>query len=140
MAPSGWILVLEDDADFFEVLMMSLELEIDMKGVRLVWAKDSSVAVEVLESTKVDLVITDYHQPRGNAEPLLRSIAEGKGKGRIPFTQVVCMSGNDRPVGGFAEAVKSGAVFLRKTDPEFARKIAARVRKCLKPTVSQQAA
>lgn len=120
------ILVLEDECDFFELIKEFLEGA--GLGVRSIWAKDSSEAVEVLATTKVDAVVTDYHQPPGNAEPLLRYITEDGGLSQLDLSRVICMSAHKQPVGGFKSAINAGASFLHKCEPQFASKLVAQVR------------
>jgi CheY-like chemotaxis protein len=140
MSPSCTILILEDNPDFLELVMMSLE-ELAGGGIRMIGVSDSAEAVRVLETTPVDLVITDYHQPPGNAEPLLRFVAENGGLSRLRFSQVICMSSHTHAVGGFKTAVQAGATFLSKGDSQFTSKIVAQARMRLDaPAILSEAA
>lgn len=124
------ILIVEDNDDFFEALMMCLEGAFE-GGIRPIWAKNSSVAMEILRSVRVDAVITDYHLSPGTSEPLLDFLAEGGVFLGLSFTKVICMSSYAQAVGGFKTAVREGASFVSKSDPQFAGKIVEQVRERL---------
>lgn len=93
------ILVVDDSPDTLEVLKRNLE----SKGYRVFTSPDAERAIEILESTEIDLVITDLKMPRINGLSLVRHIQEN-----FKDTEVMMITGYPS-IEGAVVAVKSGA-------------------------------
>jgi len=93
------ILVVDDSPDTLEVLQRNLE----SKGYRLFTAPGAVEAIKILESTPLDLVITDLKMPEVNGLSLVRHIQEN-----FRDTEVMMITGYPS-IEGAVEAVKSGA-------------------------------
>ena len=94
----GRILIVDDDA----LILESLQEFLETLGYRTLSAKDGEVAVEILETDKVDIVLTDLILPSMHGISLLK-IA----KGLMPDRPVVVMTGYGRRLA--QEAVDAGA-------------------------------
>ena len=102
MTPSGTkehILVVDDAPNTLEVLRRNLT----SMGYRVFTAPGVVEAINVLDATPVDLVITDLKMPRVSGLDLIRHIREN-----FKDTQVMMITGY-ATVEGAVEAVKSGA-------------------------------
>ncbi len=94
------IMVVEDDAD--SRLMMKTLLE--MKGYRVVEARDGQEAIEVSERERPGMIITDWQLPRLNGFALAHRLREHPEFSDVP---IVILSGHD-PVQYRAEALAAG--------------------------------
>ncbi|SMP40583.1 sigma-54-dependent transcriptional regulator [Anoxynatronum buryatiense] len=106
------ILVVDDSADTLEIL----ERKLAGKGYQVYLANQVESALRILETTEIDLVITDYKMPRLTGLDLIRHIRE-----RDQDLQIIMITGYPT-VESAVEAVKSGAEeYLTKpfTDEEF---------------------
>jgi len=123
------ILVVDDSAATLEVIRRNLEAE----GYRVFTALDVGEAIRILESTPLDLVITDLKMPRVSGLDLIRHLREN-----YRDTEVMMITGY-ATVGGAVEAVKAGAEeYLAKpfTDSE----LLTAVRKALEKLRMRRAA
>ncbi len=93
------ILVVDDSPDTLELLRRNLE----SKGYRVLTTQKAVEAIKILESTPVDLVITDLKMPEVNGLTLVRHIHENYKK-----TEVMMITGYPS-IEGAVEAVKTGA-------------------------------
>lgn len=93
------ILVVDDSPDTLEVLQRNLE----SRGYRIFTAPGAVEAIKILESTPVDLVITDLKMPGVNGLSLVRHIQEN-----FKNTEVMMITGYPS-IEGAVEAVKTGA-------------------------------
>jgi two-component system response regulator HydG len=93
------ILVVDDSLDTLEVLQRNLE----SKGYQIFTAPGAVEAIKILESTPLDLVITDLKMPEVNGLSLVRHIEEN-----FRDTEVMMITGYPS-IEGAVEAVKSGA-------------------------------
>ena len=93
------ILVVDDSPDTLEVLQRNLE----SKGYQISTAPGAVGAIKILESTPMDLVITDLKMPKVNGLSLVRHIQEN-----FRETEVMMITGYPS-IEGAVEAVKSGA-------------------------------
>jgi two-component system response regulator HydG len=93
------ILVVDDSPDTLEVLRRNLEF----KGYNVFTAPGAVEAIKILESTGVDLVITDLKMPGVDGLSLVRHIQEN-----FKDTEVMMITGYPS-IEGAIEAVKSGA-------------------------------
>jgi two-component system response regulator HydG len=93
------ILVVDDSPDTLEVLKRNLESE----GYIVFTAPGAIEAIKIIESSPVDLVITDLKMPKVNGLSLVRHIQENYKK-----TGVMMVTGYPS-IEGAVEAVKSGA-------------------------------
>jgi len=93
------ILVVDDSPDTLEVLQRNLE----SKGYRDFTAPGAVEAIKILESTPMDLVITDLKMPKVNGLSLVRHIQEN-----FKDTEVMMITGYPS-IEGAVEAVKTGA-------------------------------
>lgn len=93
------ILVVDDAPDTLEVLRRNLTSE----GYIVFTSSNVPEALSVLESTSIDLVITDLKMPKVSGMELIRHIKEN-----LNDTEVVMMTGYASIVGA-VEAVKTGA-------------------------------
>ena len=66
------ILVVDDAPDTLEVL----ERNISSQGYKVFTATGVSEAVQILNNTSIDLVITDYKMPKINGLDLVRHVRE----------------------------------------------------------------
>jgi len=96
---SECILVVDDSADTREVLQRNLEGE----GYRALCSPDVAGAVEVLESTHVDLVITDLKMPKCSGLDLIQHVREN-----FRDSEVMMITGYPS-IEGAVKAVKTGA-------------------------------
>ena len=93
------ILVVDDSPDTLEVLKRNLEAE----GYTVFAAPGAIEAIRIIESSPVDLVITDLKMPKVNGLSLVRHIQEN-----YKNTGVMMITGYPS-IEGAVEAVKSGA-------------------------------
>jgi len=93
------ILVVDDAPETLEILRRNLSAE----GYRVVTAPSVGEAVEVLESTAIDVVVTDYKMPKVGGLTLVRHVRENH-----PDVGVMMITGY-ATVGGAVEAMKTGA-------------------------------
>jgi DNA-binding NtrC family response regulator len=93
------ILVVDDDPGMLEVLQRNLSAA----GYRVFTAAGVADALEILNSTPVDLVITDYKMPRVSGLDLIRHVREN-----LRDTEVVMITGY-ATIEGAVQAVKTGA-------------------------------
>jgi len=96
---SECILVVDDSADTREVLQRNLEGE----GYRVLCSPDVAGAAEVLDSTHVDLVITDLKMPKSSGLDLVQHVREN-----FRGSEVMMITGYPS-IEGAVEAVKTGA-------------------------------
>ena len=111
MANGERILVVDDSSPTVEVIVRNLE----DRGYRIWSASSVAEAIRMLESTALDLVITDMKMPGVGGLELVRHVREN-----YQDTQVVMITGYPS-IDSAVEAVKSGAVeYLAKpfTDEE----------------------
>jgi DNA-binding NtrC family response regulator len=105
------ILIVDDSASTLEILKRNLTTE----GYQVFAASGVSGAIEILEQTRLDLVITDLKMPNVSGMDLVRHIREN-----FKDTEVMMITGYPS-IEGAVEAVKTGAEeFLAKpfTDAE----------------------
>ena len=93
------ILVVDDSPDTLEVLQRNLE----SRGYQVFTAPGAVEAIKILESTPMDLVITDLKMPGVNGLSLVRHIQEN-----FNNTEVMMITGYPS-IEGAVEAVKTGA-------------------------------
>jgi len=93
------LLVVDDASGMREVLQRNLTTE----GYRILTATGVPDAVKILETTSVDLVITDLKMPKVSGLDLVRHVREN-----FPDTEVIMITGY-ASVNGAVEAVKTGA-------------------------------
>jgi len=93
------ILVVDDSPDTLEVLQRNLK----SKGYRVFIAPGAVEAIKILESTPMDLVITDLKMPGVDGLSLVRHIQEN-----FKNTEVMMITGYPS-IEGAVEAVKTGA-------------------------------
>lgn len=93
------ILVVDDAQQTLEVISRNLSAE----GYTVFTAKAVADAVKVLNSTRVDLVITDYKMPKTSGLDLVRHVREN-----LRDTEVMMVTGF-ATVDGAVDAVKAGA-------------------------------
>ncbi len=93
------ILVVDDSPDTLEVLQRNLESQ----GYVVFTALNASDAIRLLESTDVDLVVTDLKMPGVSGLELVRHVREN-----LKDTEVMMITGY-ASVQGAVKAVKSGA-------------------------------
>jgi len=93
------ILVVDDSLDTLELLQRNLE----SKGYQVFTAPGAIEAIKILESTPMDLVITDLKMPKVNGLNLVRHIQEN-----FKDTEVMMITGYPS-IEGAVEAVKTGA-------------------------------
>ncbi len=106
------ILVVDDSADMLELLDRKLK----GKGFRVHLANSVESAIKTMETTKMDLIITDYKMPRLSGLDLIKHIRD-----RNKETKIIMITGYPT-VESAVQAVKSGAEeYLTKpfTDEEF---------------------
>ena len=105
------ILIVDDSANTLEVLQRNLTAG----GYQVFTASGVAEAIEILEGTALDLVVTDLKMPKVSGLDLVRHIREN-----FKDTEVIMITGYPS-IEGAVEAVKSGAEeFLAKpfTDTE----------------------
>lgn len=66
------LLVVEDDADSREMLLMVLEEQ----GFKVTGAEDGRAALELIESTRPDLIITDIQMPNLDGVEMIKALRE----------------------------------------------------------------
>jgi DNA-binding NtrC family response regulator len=93
------LLVVDDSPDTLEVLQRNLESQ----GYRIYTSSGAVEAIRILESTPVDLVITDLKMPEIDGLSLVRHIQEN-----FKDTEVMMITGYPS-IEGAVEAVKTGA-------------------------------
>jgi len=93
------ILVVDDSPDTLEVIKRNLET----KGFSVFTAPGAVEAIKIIESSPVDLVITDLKMPKVDGLSLIRHIQEN-----YKNTGVMMITGYPS-IEGAVEAVKSGA-------------------------------
>ncbi len=93
------ILVVDDSPDTLEVVRRNLEA----RGYRVFTASGVPDAVQLLETTPVELVITDLKMPRVSGLELVRHVREN-----YSGTEVMMITGYPS-IGGAVDAVKGGA-------------------------------
>jgi len=98
-AGKGKILLVDDSAPTLEVLQRNLVAE----GYHVLTASDVAHAVEVLDTIKVDLVITDLKMPKVSGMDLVRHVREN-----FPDTGVMMITGYPS-IEGAVQAIKTGA-------------------------------
>ncbi|HUU18058.1 MAG TPA: sigma-54 dependent transcriptional regulator [Sedimentisphaerales bacterium] len=104
-------MIVDDSANTLEVLQRNLTTA----GYQIFTAPGVSEAIEILEQTRLDLVITDLKMPKVSGMDLVRHIREN-----LKDTEVMMITGYPS-IEGAVEAVKTGAEeFLAKpfTDTE----------------------
>ena len=97
--PKAAMLVVDDSADTLEVLRRNLELE----GYRVHTCPGVPEAIQILETTPVDLVITDLMMPRVSGIDLVRHVREN-----VADTAIMMITGH-ATVESAVQAVKTGA-------------------------------
>ena len=93
------ILVVDDAEDMLDVLRRNL----DAAGHRVFAATDVATAIRILDSTPVDLVITDLKMPRVGGMELIRHVREN-----LKDVEIVVITGFPS-IDTAVEAVKTGA-------------------------------
>jgi DNA-binding NtrC family response regulator len=93
------ILVVDDAPDTLEVLQRNLTSQ----GYKVFTAPGASEAIDMLERTSIDLVITDYKMPRVCGLDLVRHVREN-----LRDTEVMMITGY-ATIEGAVKAVKTGA-------------------------------
>lgn len=93
------ILVIDDSTDTLEIIERNLK----SLGYRVLMETDPKAAVSLIDSAKIDLVITDFMMPGINGLEVIRYIRENH-----PNIEVIMVTGY-ATVNGAVEAVKSGA-------------------------------
>jgi two-component system response regulator HydG len=93
------ILIVDDAPETLEVLRRNLEAE----GYLVLTASGVGEALTVLQSTPVDLVITDYRMPKVSGLDLIRHVREN-----LVDTEVVMITGY-ASIEGAIDAIKTGA-------------------------------
>lgn len=94
-----YILVVDDSPDTLEVLQRNLK----SKGYQVYTAPGAIEAIKILESTPMELVITDLKMPDVNGLSLVRHVQEN-----FKNTEVMMITGYPS-IEGAVEAVKTGA-------------------------------
>jgi len=93
------ILVVDDAPETLEVLRRNLA----SRGYAVVTASGVEEALQILETTTVDLVVTDYKMPRVDGLDLIRHVREN-----LPDSEVMMITGY-ASISGAVEAVRCGA-------------------------------
>jgi len=99
MKKSAHILIVDDAPETLEVLSRNLS----SKGYYVITASDAFGAIDILESTKVDLVITDLKMPGVSGMELVRHIKENYND-----IEVMMITGY-ATINGAVTAIKTGA-------------------------------
>ncbi|RLA96892.1 MAG: sigma-54-dependent Fis family transcriptional regulator, partial [Deltaproteobacteria bacterium] len=94
------ILVVDDEKDMLNLLKRTLEPDLNCE---VITAETGHIALEILESTSVDLVLADIKMPGMNGLELLERI-----KDRNPWITVVMMTAYG-VVESAVESIKAGA-------------------------------
>jgi len=105
------ILIVDDAQDTVEILRRTLQSE----GYRVFSAPDVPRAIDILQQTPFDLVITDYKMPKVSGMELVKHVREN-----FKDTEIVMITGYPS-IDGAVGAVKAGAAeYLQKpfTDEE----------------------
>lgn len=94
------VLVVDDEP----LLVMTLGMALDEAGFRVVEAHDGLHALEVLRTTKVDLVVTDYMMPRLSGLDLALAIKSDPATEGLPVLLMSAVPGDvlERHPGTFA--------------------------------------
>jgi DNA-binding response OmpR family regulator len=94
------VLVVDDEP----LLVMTLGMALDEAGFRVVEAHDGLHALEVLRTTKVDLVVTDYMMPRLSGLDLALAIKSDPATENLPVLLMSAVPGDvlERHPGVFA--------------------------------------
>jgi two-component system CheB/CheR fusion protein len=105
---SGEILVIEDDSD----LRVSLKLVLEAKGYHTVTAPDGNAALELVAQGTIrpDLILTDYHLPKGRNGLQVSANVRKKLHQQIP---VIILTG-DISTGTLREIAQHDCVWLSK--------------------------
>jgi two-component system response regulator HydG len=93
------VLVVDDDPNTLEVLQRNLAQE----GFRIYSAKSVQEALEILQKTSVDLVITDYKMPKVTGMDLIKHVRDN-----YKNIEVMMITGF-ATIQGAVEAIKTGA-------------------------------
>ncbi len=93
------ILIVDDSPETLEMLERNLRSE----GYEVLTASSVVEAIEILDGTPVDLVITDYKMPKSSGMDLVRYIREN-----LKSTEAMMITGY-ATVEGAVEAIKAGA-------------------------------
>jgi two-component system response regulator HydG len=93
------ILIVDDVPDTLEILDRNLK----QQGYQTFTASGAAEALEILNATPVDLVITDYKMPGVNGMDLIRHVREN-----FKDTEIMMITGY-ASIEGAVEAIKSGA-------------------------------
>ena len=93
------ILIVDDAPDTLEILQRNLS----SNGYRVFTSLNVADAIRILESTSIDLVITDLKMPRGSGLDLIRHIKEN-----LENIEVMMITGY-ASIGGAVDAVRLGA-------------------------------
>ncbi|MHC4942010.1 MAG: sigma-54-dependent transcriptional regulator [Planctomycetota bacterium] len=93
------ILIVDDSPETLEML----ERNLCLAGYKVLTAPGVSEAMQILDDTTVDLVITDYKMPKVSGMDLVRYIREN-----LKHTEVMMITGY-ATVEGAVEAIKAGA-------------------------------
>ncbi len=93
------ILIVDDSPETLEMLERNLRSE----GYEVLSAGSVVDAIEILQDTAVELVITDYKMPKSTGMDLIRYVSEN-----LKNTEVIMITGY-ATVEGAVEAIKSGA-------------------------------
>lgn len=116
----AWILAVDDSAPTLEVLKRNLTAE----GYRVLTAYSVAMAIELLEASKVDLVITDVKMPKVSGMDLVRHVREN-----FRDTEIMMITGYPS-IEGAVKAIKTGAEeYLAK--PFTAEELSTAVRRAL---------
>jgi two-component system response regulator HydG len=105
------ILIVDDAPNTLEILQRNLQAE----GYRVYTASDVPAAIQLLQQTPMDLVITDFKMPKASGLELVHYVHEN-----LKDTDVMMITGYPS-IGGAVGAVKAGAAeYLAKpfTDEE----------------------
>lgn len=125
MTPAGEkerLLVVDDAPDTLEILQRNLLSE----GYQVFTAPGVIEAIEILNSTPIDLVITDFKMPKVNGLNLIKHVREN-----LKDTEVMMITGY-ASIEGAVEAVKTGAEeYLAKpfTDKELSQAVKRALKK-----------
>jgi two-component system response regulator HydG len=99
VSPNDRILIVDDSPETVEMLERNLIAE----GYEVLAAPGVAEAIEILDSTIVDLVITDYKMPKNSGMDLIRYVREN-----LKNTEVMMITGY-ATVEGAVDAIKAGA-------------------------------
>lgn len=93
MSDKKEIVVIDDDSDLLETLveMLDIELECNIKSFLL-----GQEALDFLNSTKVDLILTDYLMPSVSGEDVTKGVRESDSCNKD--TPVIILSGDKKLV------------------------------------------